>query len=83
MLLEVIFIALIASSVLSLLIHSLFKISDLPNLNNRLGDDDNDGGLDKFYDFPVVVFPPGAPLELLLQDRKPEHLYDLSERKSV
>jgi hypothetical protein len=43
--------------------------------------DDDEGGLDKFYDFPVVIFPTGAPLELLLQDSQPEYLYDFTKKK--
>jgi hypothetical protein len=45
--------------------------------------DDEEGGLEKFYDFPVVIFPTGASLDLILQDRKPEFLHDFTKKKSA
>ncbi len=78
---EVILIALVAFIVISLIMHTLFNIKDIQGSSPKQNGNDDEGGLDKFYDFPVVIFPPSAPLDLLLQDRKPEHLYDLTKEK--
>lgn len=86
MYLESILIALITCIGISIIAHMVLSNSLLKPTINPIKpphNDDEEGGLNKFYDFPVVIFPTGSSLDLILQDRKPEVLYDFTKKNSV
>jgi hypothetical protein len=86
MYLEFILIALVTCIGISLIARMVLSINLLKPTVNPIKpphNDDEEGGLNKFYDFPVVIFPTGSSLDLILQDRKPEVLYDCMKKKSV
>lgn len=86
MYLEFILIILVSSIGISIVARMLLSIKPLTNGISSIKPphkDDEEGGLEKFYDFPVVIFPTGASLDLILQDRKPEYLHDFTKKKSA